>query len=140
MRSFVSETYHRRDGLVGPLIRGARASAGGGWMSTLIDGRPLVEINRLIEKFISPLIDICYSDQMNISVEVTGELLEYLNTKVNTGLYKSRSEVIRSAIRDMIQRDLEEQLRSKGLTPKKLKALRKQVAGEIIAKKYKELV
>ena len=77
---------------------------------------------------------------MNISVEVTGELLEYLDIKVRSGLYKSRSEVIRSAIRDMIQKDLEEQLRAKGLTPAKLRALRKRVAGEIIAKKYKDLV
>ncbi len=76
---------------------------------------------------------------MNISIEITGEILEYLNSKVECGLYKSRSEVIRNAIRDMIQKDLEEQLRKKGITPKKLKELRKEVAGGIIAKKYKEL-
>jgi len=35
----------------------------------------------------------------------------------------------------MIQKDLEEQLRKKGITPKKLKELRKEVAGGIIAKK-----
>jgi len=83
---------------------------------------------------------MCYCDCMNISVEITGDLLEYLDIKVKSGLYKSRSEVIRSAIREMIQKDLEEQLRSKGLTPTKLRTLRKKVAGEIIAKKYKELI
>jgi putative addiction module CopG family antidote len=77
---------------------------------------------------------------MNISVEITSDILEYLDIKVKSGLFKSRSEVVRSAIREMIQKDLEEQLRTKGLTPAKLRALRKKVAGEIIAKKYKELV
>ena len=77
---------------------------------------------------------------MNISVEVTGDILEYLDIKVKSGLFKSRSEVIRSAIREMIHKDLEEQLRTKGLTPEKLRALRKKVAGDIITKKYKELV
>lgn len=79
-------------------------------------------------------------DKMNISIEITGEILEYLNSKVQSGLYKSRSEVIRNAIREMIQNDLEEQLRAKGITPKKLKELRKEVAGGIIVKKYKELI
>lgn len=76
---------------------------------------------------------------MNISVEVTGDILEYLDTKVKNGLYKSRSEVIRSAIREMIQRDLEEQLRAKGITPKNLKKLRREAAGEVIGRKYKKL-
>ena len=76
---------------------------------------------------------------MNISVEVTGELLEYLDTKVKNGLYKSRSEVIRTAIREMIQKDLEEQLRAKGITPNSLKKLRHEAAGEVIGRKYKKL-
>ncbi len=74
---------------------------------------------------------------MNISIEITGEILEYLNSKVESGLYKSRSEAIRNAIREMIQKDLEEQLRAKGISPKNIKKLRKEAAGEIIAKKYK---
>ena len=76
---------------------------------------------------------------MNISVEVTGTLLEYLNTKVVGGHYKSRSEVIRTAIREMIQRDLEEQLRARGIKPEDLANMRNEVAGEIIEKKFKEL-
>jgi len=76
---------------------------------------------------------------MNISVEVTGNLLEYLNSKVAGGQYKSRSEVIRTAIRDMIQRDLEEQLRAKGIRPEDLANMRDEVAGEIIERKYREL-
>ena len=79
------------------------------------------------------------SDKMNISIEITGEILEYLNTKVECGLYKSRSEVIRNAIREMIQKDMEEHLRNKGISPTNLKELRKEVAGVIIAKKYKKL-
>ena len=76
---------------------------------------------------------------MNISIEITGDILEYLNSKVESGLYKSRSEAIRNAIREMIRKDLEEQLRAKGISPKNIKKLRKESAGEIIAKKYKKL-
>jgi putative addiction module CopG family antidote len=93
----------------------------------------------MTEKLISPLIDFISSETMNISVELTEDLLEYLDSKVKSGLYKSRSEVIRSAIRDMIKQDLENRLRASGLTPAKIKQLRKKVAGELIAKKYKEL-
>ena len=89
--------------------------------------------------FISPLIDINIREKMNISVEVTKDIIEYLDSKVKSGLYKSRSEVIRTAIREMLQRDLENQLRASGLTPGKIKQLRKQVAGDILAKKYKDL-
>ena len=77
---------------------------------------------------------------MNISVEVTGELLEYLDTKVKSGLYKSRSELIRTAIRDMIHRDIEEQLRAKSIDPEKFARMRAKAAGELIAKKYGKLV
>ena len=73
---------------------------------------------------------------MNISVEVTGHLLEYLDSKVKLGLYKSRSEAVRCAIREMIQRDLEEQLRAKGISPENLDELRDEVWGEVLEKKY----
>jgi len=76
---------------------------------------------------------------MNISVEVTENLLEYLDTKVKLGFYKSRSEVVRSAIREMIHRDIEQQLRAKGIKPKDLQKMRSEVAGELIARKYKKL-
>ncbi|MCK4615172.1 MAG: ribbon-helix-helix protein, CopG family [Thermoplasmata archaeon] len=76
---------------------------------------------------------------MNISVEITGNLLEYLNSKVKKGTYKSRSEVIRTAIREMIKRDLEMQLQAKGITPENLSKLRDEVAREIIEKKYSDL-
>ena len=52
---------------------------------------------------------------MNISVELTDNLLDYLNRKVESGTYKSRSEVVREAIRLLIQKDLEQQLRDKGV-------------------------
>ena len=57
---------------------------------------------------------------MNISVEITNEILCYLDAKVNEGLYKSRSEVVRTAIREMIQQDISEQLKKKGVTKKEL--------------------
>ena len=76
---------------------------------------------------------------MNISIEVTGNILKYIDTKVRMGLYKSRSEVVREAIREMLRKDLQEQLKAKGLTMNDLDKLRDKVAGEIVAKKYKKL-
>jgi putative addiction module CopG family antidote len=76
---------------------------------------------------------------MNVSVEVTGNLLEYLDQKVKQGYYKSRSEVVRNAIRLMIQKDIEEQLRQKGLDPDKFKEIRKETSGELLEKKFPEL-
>jgi len=76
---------------------------------------------------------------MNISVEITGNLLQYLDSKVMSGTFKSRSEVVRTAIREMIQRDLEDILRQKGITPEGLSKLRDEVVGEVLAKRYREL-
>lgn len=74
---------------------------------------------------------------MNISVEVTGNILEYLENKVKAGLYKSRGEVVREAIREMIRREIKEKMEIKGLTPAKFEQIREEVAGELIEKKYK---
>lgn len=76
---------------------------------------------------------------MNISVEVTGNLLEFLNEKVNSGIYKSRSEAVREGIRLLIQRDLEYQLKERGIDPKNLDRYRDEVAGVVLEKKYKKL-
>lgn len=76
---------------------------------------------------------------MNISIEVTGNLLEYIDTKVKKGLYKSRSEVIREAIREMLRRDLQGQMDAQGITAKELDDMRGRVAGEIVGKKYAKL-
>ena len=76
---------------------------------------------------------------MNISVEITGNLLEYLNQKVKSGTYKSRSEVVRQAIRLLIQMDLEQQLKEKGIDPDNLDELRNEVSREVLGKKYKKL-
>lgn len=73
---------------------------------------------------------------MNISIEVTGNLLDYLDKKVQLGLYKSRSEVVREAIREMIRRDLQEQMEAKGLTMEELDKLRGEVSSELIKKKF----
>ncbi len=77
--------------------------------------------------------------KMNVSVEVTGNLLEYLDQKVKEGYYKSRSEVVRNAIRLMIQKDIEEQLRLKGLDPETFEEIRKETSGELLEKKYPKL-
>jgi antitoxin ParD1/3/4 len=45
---------------------------------------------------------------MNISL--TDELEEYVSKQVQTGYYKSASEVIREALRNQIQRSMEEKL------------------------------
>jgi putative addiction module CopG family antidote len=75
---------------------------------------------------------------MNISVEVTATLLKYLDSKVKEGLYKSRSEAVRSAIREMIQDDISEQLKKKDVTPKELKKMRRKIADDILDKKFKD--
>ena len=76
---------------------------------------------------------------MNVSIEVTRDLLDYLDQKVKKGLYKSRSEVVRSAIRLMIQMDLEEQLKRSGLDPVTFEDIRKETSGELLEKRFKEL-
>lgn len=75
---------------------------------------------------------------MNISVEVTATLLKYLDSKVKEGLYKSRSEAVRSAIREMIQDDISEQLKKKDVTPKELKKMRRKIADDILDEKFKD--
>ena len=73
---------------------------------------------------------------MNISVELTGNLLEYLDSKVRMGYYKSRSEVVRQAIREMIQQDLAGQLEAKGITMGDIETLREEVSVELVKRKY----
>ena len=73
---------------------------------------------------------------MNISVEVTGNLLKYLDSKVHSGFFKSRSEVVRQAIREMIQQDIAGQLEAKGITMDDIEALREEVSAELIERKY----
>lgn len=73
---------------------------------------------------------------MNISVEVTGNLLKYLDAKVKSGLFKSRSEVVRQAIREMIQIDLAAQLETKGITVEDIERMREDMAEELQGKKY----
>ena len=73
---------------------------------------------------------------MNISVEVTGNLLKYLDSKVHSGFFKSRSEVVRQAIREMIQDDLAGQLEAKGISIDDVEALREEVSEELIERKY----
>lgn len=79
---------------------------------------------------ISPLID------MNVSIELTPELLEYLESKVKSGKYKSRSEVVREAIRMMMKADLERILEEKGIDLKRFEEEREKISGELIERKY----
>ena len=76
---------------------------------------------------------------MNISVELTPELLEYIDKKAKSGKYKSRSEVVREAIRMMMKADLERILEEKGLDLEKFKEEREKISGELIERKYKEI-
>ena len=88
--------------------------------------------------YISPLIDIeGQGRQMNISVEVTSSIVKYLDSKVRKGLYKSRSEVIREAIRELIRLDMVRELAENGFKPEDLERLRNEAADELFAKKYK---
>ncbi len=73
---------------------------------------------------------------MNVSVELTPELLDYIERKVRSGKYKSRSEVVREAIRMMMKSDLERILEEKGIDLEKFEEEREKVSGELIERKY----
>ncbi len=73
---------------------------------------------------------------MNVSIELTPELLEYIEKKVKSGKYKSRSEVVREAIRMMMKADLERILEEKGIDLEKFEEEREKVSGELIERKY----
>ena len=75
---------------------------------------------------------------MNISIEVTEGLIEYLDEKVKKGLYKSRSEVVRSAIRMMMKEDIARELREVGLTPEEFRRLKREVGRELVKEMYPE--
>lgn len=75
---------------------------------------------------------------MNISVEVTENLLDYLDKKVEEGLYKSRSEMVREAIREMIRKDLATRMEEKGITMENLDQLRGEAFDEVIKRKGRD--
>lgn len=86
---------------------------------------------------------------MNISIELTDELLKYLDRKVQSGLYKSRSEFVRTIIRfhlerekrlDKISEQLRQEMEEKGVTYEDLMETRKEVAREIIEERYPGLL
>jgi antitoxin ParD1/3/4 len=91
--------------------------------------------------YISPLIaNDSVGEGMNISIEVTPGLMDYLDSKVRKGLYKSRSEVIREAIREMLRQDILRDMAEKGVSPEDLMRLRKEVSHDILEKKYKKML
>ncbi|WP_203219045.1 ribbon-helix-helix protein, CopG family [Geoglobus acetivorans] len=73
---------------------------------------------------------------MNISVELTPELLEYVERKVKSGYYKSRSELVREAIRMMMKADIERMLEEKGIDLEKFEEEGKKVSSELIERKF----
>ena len=68
---------------------------------------------------------------MNISIEVTTEIKDYLDYQVKKG-YKSRSEVVRDAIRRMIKEEIRHEARKKNITLKDLEKTRDDVAKELL--------
>ncbi|MFH1722866.1 MAG: ribbon-helix-helix domain-containing protein [Candidatus Altiarchaeota archaeon] len=75
---------------------------------------------------------------MNVSVELTKDLMEYVEKKRRSGLYKSRSEVFRDALRKMINEELSSGVRSK-LSPEDFKRLRKEVGEKIVKARFPEM-
>ena len=73
---------------------------------------------------------------MNVSVELTRDLLKYMDGKVGRE-YKSRSEAVRDAIRLMIREDLRRQARLKDVTKERLSETRDHVAEELLRGKYR---
>ena len=74
---------------------------------------------------------------MNVSVELTKDLLRYLDCKVGRE-YTSRSEVTRDAIRKMMHDELKLKARLKNLTIDELERTREDVAKGLIKGKYRE--
>ena len=78
---------------------------------------------------------------MNISLELTGNILEYLEEKVASGSYKSRGDVIKEAVREMIQRDLMKQLKEKGLNSlEEFEKARNEISGELLEKTFNKKI
>lgn len=75
---------------------------------------------------------------MNISVEMTQQLLDYLRLKEQSGLYTSRSEVVRDSLRRMMADDLS--LVAKGITLSEFKQLKKRAGEEIVKERFPELL
>ncbi len=75
---------------------------------------------------------------MNISVEMTQNLLDYLRLKEQSGLYTSRSEVVRDSLRRMMADDLS--LVAKGITLSEFKQLKRRAGEEIVKERFPELL
>ena len=76
--------------------------------------------------------------KMNISVELTQDMLDYLRLKEQSGLYTSRSEIVRDALRRMMGDDLS--LVAKGVTLSEFRQLRKRAGEEIVKERFPELL
>lgn len=76
---------------------------------------------------------------MNISIEVTKDLLKYLDGKVGNG-YTSRSEVARDAFRKLMQEDIRRQARLKSISLQDLEKARKDVCKTLIEERYRHYI
>ena len=74
---------------------------------------------------------------MNVSVELTKDLLRYLDCKVGKE-YTSRSEVARDAIRKMMHEELRQKARLRNLTTDEMERTREDVAKGLLKGKYRE--
>jgi Arc/MetJ-type ribon-helix-helix transcriptional regulator len=74
---------------------------------------------------------------MNISVELTKDLIGYLKSKEKSRLYTSRSEVVRDALRRMMMDDLS--MAAGTITMSEFKKMRKRVGEEIVKERFPEL-
>ena len=74
---------------------------------------------------------------MNVSVELTRDLLKYLDSKVGRE-YTSRSEVTRDAVRKMMHEELKQKARLRNLTVEQMEKTREDVARELLKGKYRE--
>ena len=74
---------------------------------------------------------------MNISIELTEEMLKYLDEKESSGVYKSRSEIVRDALRRMMQEDL--QLQAGKISPEDFRKAKRKVGEELVKRDFPEL-
>jgi Arc/MetJ-type ribon-helix-helix transcriptional regulator len=74
---------------------------------------------------------------MNVSIELTPDLVNYLKSKREGG-YTSRSEVVRDALRKMMMDDLS--LAARKVSPEEFENRRKIVGEDIVRARFPEML
>jgi len=75
---------------------------------------------------------------MNISIELTPDLLRYLKSKEESGTYISRSEIVRDALRRMMRDDVS--VAAESMTMEEFERRKKEVGEELVRETHPKLL